>query len=292
MFESGNCAIWRSADESRCYGALGRATPPATPRTSPASEPREPRWRYRAPAPRRSESLGVRQERACGGVRDAKRFDQRSAPGRIRTCDLWLRRPWVRVSPGRPKTISPDFTPCSAGGRQLLPTPDRDGVSHQCHTTAVHAAFVMWAIKRAARSLPEREHDLAPRSRAMRAPFRRQNAKDTAHQLQRLSPTGFCGAQHDDADVLTGRVCPDVCEVEVESEKDAPLGLAPRCNYRIVRARESFVMDRIARPTGLRRSSAASTGRFSSSFARIRRSYAGRGRTRSWARSAAYANAA
>jgi putative transposase len=39
-------------------------------------------------------------------------------------------------------------------------------------------------------------------------------------------------------------------------------------------------------------STAASIGTFSSSFARIWRSYAGRGRTRSCARSAAYANAA
>lgn len=41
-----------------------------------------------------------------------------------------------------------------------------------------------------------------------------------------------------------------------------------------------------------RRSSATSIGTFSSSFARICRSYAGRGRTRSCARSAAYADAA
>jgi hypothetical protein len=59
------------------------------------------------------------------------------APGRTRTCDPRLRRPTVRAGPGPPKTIPPDFTVVFEGGRQLLPTLHRDGVSHLCHTTAV-----------------------------------------------------------------------------------------------------------------------------------------------------------
>ena len=42
----------------------------------------------------------------------------------------------AQACPGPPKTIPPDFTGVFEGGRQLLPTPHRDGVSHLCHTTA------------------------------------------------------------------------------------------------------------------------------------------------------------
>jgi hypothetical protein len=81
-------------------------------------------------------------------------------------------------------------------------------------------------------------------------PFRGQDGKDAAHQLQRLSPTGFYRAQHDKADVLAGWVCSDVREVEVESEEDARLDLAPRGNDGIVRAREAFLVDSVALPPG------------------------------------------
>ena len=126
----------------------------------------------------------------------------------------------------------------------------------------------------------------------MLRPFRRQDRKHAAHQLEYLAPTGFRWSQHDDADVPGGRVGPDVREIEVESEEHARACLAGRCNSgSSAPASPSSSTESHSQPA-VRRSSAASTGRFSSSFARIRRSYAGRGRTRSWASSEAYANAA
>jgi hypothetical protein len=82
------------------------------------------------------------------------------------TCDPRLRRPKARASPGRPKTIRPDFTACFEGGRQLLPTPDHDGVSHLCHTATVRAEAVIFVVTPLARSHPERGRASAPQSTA------------------------------------------------------------------------------------------------------------------------------
>src|SRR2546426_6630892 len=59
------------------------------------------------------------------------------APGRIRTCDPRLRRPEAPESPGPPETMSPYFPGLFDGGGQRPPTPDRDGVSHLCHTETI-----------------------------------------------------------------------------------------------------------------------------------------------------------
>jgi hypothetical protein len=123
-----------------------------------------------------------------------------------------------------------------------------------CHTCVTPQPFKVrpswWPsnrrLVRAANANTTWLHDPEP----MLGPFCGQHRKDAAYQLQRLSPTGFNRAQHDNADVLVWRVCPDVREVEVESEEDARLGLAPRCNCRIVRAGEAFLVDGVALPPG------------------------------------------
>jgi hypothetical protein len=74
-------------------------------------------------------------------------------------------------------------------------------------------------------------------------PFRRQDRKQAAHQLEYSPPTGFCWSQYDDADVIGRRVGPDVREIEVESEEHARACLAGRRNFGIVRAGEPFVVD-------------------------------------------------
>ena len=79
------------------------------------------------------------------------------APGRTRTRDPRLRTPKARVSPGRPETIRPDFTACFEGGRQLLPTPDHDGVSHLCHTGPLPLKRSSQRRTAAATLVPKRE---------------------------------------------------------------------------------------------------------------------------------------
>jgi hypothetical protein len=69
-------------------------------------------------------------------------------PAELEPATLGCRRPNVRASPGPSKTIRPDFTACFEGGRQLLPTPDHDGVSHLCHTAAAPAEAQLRAADR------------------------------------------------------------------------------------------------------------------------------------------------
>lgn len=63
-------------------------------------------------------------------------------------------------------------------------------------------------------------------------------------------PTGLCWSPHDDAVVLARRAGPDVREVKVESEEHPRVCLACRCNFGIVPARESFVVEGVALPAG------------------------------------------
>jgi hypothetical protein len=94
-------------------------------------------------------------------------------------------------------------------------------------------------------------------------PLGSQHTKNPGQHVEHKSSTGLSRSKYHDADILVRWICTNVREIEIQGEEHAQVQPAAR------------------------RSSPASTGMFSSSFARMREFYAGSGRTRSWAKSEA-----
>lgn len=70
--------------------------------------------------------------------------------------------------------------------------------------------------------------------------------------------------QNYDPSVLTGRVRPNVCKIQVQSYQDSLLCPARACDRFIIRAREILVANGVGNETAPCKISATSTGRFSS----------------------------
>jgi hypothetical protein len=185
----------------------------------------------------------------------------------------------------RPAGLEPATTGLEGGGPLTQVASYR--VTRQPFKVRLSSALSNW-LARTPYTNTRWVHDPEP----MFDPFPGQHWQDSGHQAKYLSAGGLVRPKHHDACVIARRIPPDVRKIEsrVKSTRASTWHAAATLASSAPASPSSWTVSHFQ--PAARRSSAASTGRFSSSFARIRGSYAGRGRVRSCARSAAYASAA